>query len=173
MGVSCIQKQCWSTGRDAPILAALTSSARACSVREQRRSVTVLLAGTSGTGKSTLAGLLAARLGITTVVSTDSVRNMLRSFAGPDEDPLLWASTYQARPPASSPIIAALTAWHACAPGPLHVLAWPASCHVSESQKNTVRQCDRGRHALRALRLCVGCSGHVLKAVARARRASM
>ena len=60
--------------------------------------MTVLLAGTSGTGKSTLAGLLAARLGITTVVSTDSVRNMLRSFAGPGEDPLLWASTYEARP---------------------------------------------------------------------------
>ena len=37
------------------------------SIREQRRSVTVLLAGTSGTGKSTLAGLLAARLGISTV----------------------------------------------------------------------------------------------------------
>jgi adenylylsulfate kinase-like enzyme len=28
-----------------------------CSIREQRRSVTVLLAGTSGTGKSTLAGM--------------------------------------------------------------------------------------------------------------------
>jgi 2-phosphoglycerate kinase len=67
------------------------------SVREQRRSVTVLLAGTSGTGKSTLAGLLAARLGVTTVVSTDSVRHMLRGFTSEADDPLLWASTYQAR----------------------------------------------------------------------------
>ena len=55
----------------------------------------VLLAGTSGTGKSTLAALLAARLGITTVLSTDSVRHMLRSFHSKEECPLLWASTYQ------------------------------------------------------------------------------
>ena len=66
-----------------------------CSLREQSRSVTVLLAGTSGSGKSTLAGLLAGRLGITTVVSTDSIRHMLRSFTAPETSPLLWASTYQ------------------------------------------------------------------------------
>ncbi|DBB15857.1 TPA: hypothetical protein ACH3X3_004049 [Trebouxia sp. C0006] len=68
----------------------------ACSIQEQRSSVAVLLAGTSGTGKSTLAGLLAARLGITTVLSTDNIRHMLRSFAAEDQNPLLWASTYQA-----------------------------------------------------------------------------
>ena len=55
----------------------------------------VLLAGTSGTGKSTLAGLLAARLGITTVLSTDNIRHLLRSFATEESNPLLWASTYQ------------------------------------------------------------------------------
>jgi 2-phosphoglycerate kinase len=38
----------------------------------------------------------AARLGITTVVSTDSIRHMLRSFQPPQEAPLLWASTYEA-----------------------------------------------------------------------------
>lgn len=102
----------------------------ACSLREQRTSVAVLLCGTSGTGesgrccrgagllphacasgllrpwqlaapicrlrlhpagpplvarcragKSTLAALLAARLGISTVVSTDSIRHMLRRRA--------------------------------------------------------------------------------------------
>ena len=55
----------------------------------------VLLAGTSGTGKSTLAALLAARLGITTLLSTDSIRHMLRSFHSREEAPLLYASTYQ------------------------------------------------------------------------------
>ena len=68
-----------------------------CSIQEQRSSVAVLLAGTSGTGKSTLAGLLAARLGITTVLSTDNIRHMLRSFAAEDQNPLLWASTYQVK----------------------------------------------------------------------------
>ncbi len=67
------------------------------SIREQKRSVTVLLAGTSGTGKSTLAGLLAARLGISTIISTDSVRNMMRSFTPQEANPLLWASTYEVR----------------------------------------------------------------------------
>lgn len=43
----------------------------ACALREHATSVTILLCGTSGTGKSTLASLLASRLGITTVVSTD------------------------------------------------------------------------------------------------------
>ena len=37
-----------------------------------------------------------SRLGITTVVSTDSIRHMMRSFADEKENPLLWASTYHA-----------------------------------------------------------------------------
>ena len=56
----------------------------------------VLLCGTSGTGKSTLASLLAARLGITTLLSTDSIRHMLRGFQSAEENPLLWLSTYEA-----------------------------------------------------------------------------
>ncbi|MEO1355757.1 MAG: ATP-binding cassette domain-containing protein, partial [Pseudomonadota bacterium] len=39
----------------------------------------VVIVGRSGCGKSTLASLLAAHLGITTVVSTDSLRHVLRS----------------------------------------------------------------------------------------------
>ena len=40
--------------------------------------------------------LQASRLGITTVVSTDSIRHMMRSFVDEKENPLLWASTYHA-----------------------------------------------------------------------------
>ncbi|WJX50187.1 hypothetical protein P8452_36528 [Trifolium repens] len=68
----------------------------ACRLRERKESVTVLLCGTSGCGKSTLSALLGSRLGITTVVSTDSIRHMMRSFANEKENPLLWASTYHA-----------------------------------------------------------------------------
>lgn len=56
----------------------------------------MLLCGTSGCGKSTLSSLLGSRLGITTVISTDSIRHMMRSFVDEKQNPLLWASTYHA-----------------------------------------------------------------------------
>ncbi|KAL6506412.1 hypothetical protein OROGR_024593 [Orobanche gracilis] len=65
-------------------------------IRERKESVTVLLCGTSGCGKSTLSALLGSRLGITTIVSTDSIRHMMRSFVDEKQNPLLWASTYHA-----------------------------------------------------------------------------
>eukprot|EP00793_Prasinoderma_coloniale_P006832 PRCOL_00001663-RA len=68
----------------------------AMSISERRRSVSVLLSGTSGCGKSTLASLLAAHLGITTVVSTDSLRHVLRSKTTAERDPILFASSYEA-----------------------------------------------------------------------------
>ncbi|KAI8573599.1 hypothetical protein RHMOL_Rhmol01G0289700 [Rhododendron molle] len=68
----------------------------ACRFRERKESVTVLLCGTSGCGKSTLSALLGSRLGITTVISTDSIRHMMRSFVDEKQNPLLWASTYHA-----------------------------------------------------------------------------
>lgn len=68
----------------------------ACRIRERKESVTVLLCGTSGCGKSTLSALLGSRLGITTVISTDSIRHMMRSFVDEQQNPLLWASTYHA-----------------------------------------------------------------------------
>ncbi|CAH2072112.1 unnamed protein product [Thlaspi arvense] len=40
--------------------------------------------------------ILACKLGITTVVSTDSIRHMMRSFVDETQNPLLWASTYHA-----------------------------------------------------------------------------
>jgi len=36
------------------------------------------------------------RLGVTTVISTDSIRHMMRSFVDEKQNPLLWASTYHA-----------------------------------------------------------------------------
>ncbi|KAG8644634.1 hypothetical protein MANES_11G149400v8 [Manihot esculenta] len=68
----------------------------ACRIRERKESITVLLCGTSGCGKSTLSALLGSRLGVTTVISTDSIRHMMRSFVDEKQNPLLWASTYHA-----------------------------------------------------------------------------
>lgn len=55
--------------------------------------VAILLCGTSGTGKSTLASLLASRLSIPCLLSTDSVRHMLASLGGSD---ITSCSTYEA-----------------------------------------------------------------------------
>ncbi|KAJ1281650.1 hypothetical protein BS78_04G322000 [Paspalum vaginatum] len=68
----------------------------ACRIKEKKESVTILLCGTSGCGKSTLSSLLGSRLGITTVVSTDSIRHMMRGFVDEKQNPLLYASTYHA-----------------------------------------------------------------------------
>ena len=55
-----------------------------------------MLGGPSGTGKSTLASLLASRLGISSVLSTDSVRHIMRNFMLKEENEVLFASTYEA-----------------------------------------------------------------------------
>lgn len=71
-----------------PALADLRSAMR---VAERQACVVIVLCGTSGTGKSTLAALLSARLGLSASLSSDSVRSALRTLA---PDPLLTASSY-------------------------------------------------------------------------------
>ena len=55
----------------------------------------ILLGGASGTGKSTLASLIGARLGISTVLSSDSIRHIMRNFLLKEENGILFASTYE------------------------------------------------------------------------------
>jgi 2-phosphoglycerate kinase len=56
--------------------------------------IILLIGGTSGTGKSTVASLIASRLGIATVLSTDSIRHILRNFYFKEEMEAIFASTY-------------------------------------------------------------------------------
>lgn len=67
----------------------------ACRVAERKLGLIVLLCGTSGTGKSTLASLVASRLGISHVMSTDAIRNILRGFDEEKKQECLWSSTYE------------------------------------------------------------------------------
>ena len=67
----------------------------ACRVAERKLGLVVLLSGTSGTGKSTLASLVASRLGISHVMSSDAIRNILRGFDQDREQEYLWSSTYE------------------------------------------------------------------------------
>ena len=77
-------------------------------ITQRNQSFAVLLGGTSGTGKSTLASLLAARLRLTTILPTDSVRHVLRSFTSKEENPCAFVSTYQAGDALSPQMVAAL-----------------------------------------------------------------
>lgn len=59
------------------------------------RSVIIALTGAPGVGKSTLATRLAVRLGITRVVTTDTIREVLRSIIPRTVLPELHISTYE------------------------------------------------------------------------------
>ncbi|MEZ5670818.1 MAG: AAA family ATPase, partial [Alphaproteobacteria bacterium] len=65
------------------------------------RPVVVVLSGAPGVGKSTVATRLANRLGIARVVTTDTIREVLRTVIPASVLPELHASTYELdRPPA-------------------------------------------------------------------------
>ena len=66
------------------------------SVRRPERPIVIMIGGAPGVGKSTLASEIAYRLGISRIVSSDSVRQALRSLISPELSPALHASSYAA-----------------------------------------------------------------------------
>jgi 2-phosphoglycerate kinase len=60
------------------------------------RPLVVMLAGTTGVGKSTVATMLAARLGVTRVIATDVVRQVLRAFFTHEAMPSVHRSAFEA-----------------------------------------------------------------------------
>jgi 2-phosphoglycerate kinase len=60
------------------------------------RPLVVLIGGTTGVGKSTLATMLAARFGITRVIATDVVRQVLRAFFTSEAMPSVHCSAFEA-----------------------------------------------------------------------------
>ena len=64
----------------------------------------ILIGGGTGVGKSTIASHLASRLGITRVISTDAVREVLRSAFTAEMFPTLYASSFEADKAVRQPI---------------------------------------------------------------------
>ena len=60
------------------------------------RPLIVMLSGSTGVGKSTLATMLAARLGITRVIATDVIRQVLRAFFSREFMPTVHYSAFEA-----------------------------------------------------------------------------
>jgi 2-phosphoglycerate kinase len=60
------------------------------------RPLVVMIGGTTGVGKSTLATMLAARLGVTSVIATDVIRQALRAFFTHEAMPSVHSSAFDA-----------------------------------------------------------------------------
>jgi 2-phosphoglycerate kinase len=74
------------------------------SVAELDMPLIILIGGATGVGKSTIATQLASRLGITRVVSTDAVREVLRSAFTAEMFPTLYESSFEADRAVRQPI---------------------------------------------------------------------
>ena len=74
------------------------------SVAELNIPLIILIGGATGVGKSTIATQLATRLGITRVVSTDAVREVLRSSFTREMFPTLYESSFNADKAVRQPI---------------------------------------------------------------------
>ena len=68
-------------------------------LRHMERPLIILIGGTTGVGKSTLATQVAHRLGITRVASTDMVRQVMRAFFSADLMPAIHYSSFDAAAP--------------------------------------------------------------------------
>ena len=64
----------------------------------------VMIGGTTGTGKSTIATQLAARLGITRIISTDAIREVMRSMFSERLMPALHTSSFEAHSAIRGPL---------------------------------------------------------------------
>ncbi len=63
-------------------------------LNELGRPLVILIGGATGVGKSTIATQLAARLGITRVIPTDAIREVMRAMLSDDMLPTLHASSF-------------------------------------------------------------------------------
>src|SRR6185503_6884115 len=87
----------------------------------------LLIGGTTGVGKSTLATQLATRLGIVRVVATDAIREVMRALFSHELMPTLHASSFEAgsvlrEPPSKDEVVVGFRAQGGALAGRAHAL---------------------------------------------------
>jgi len=65
------------------------------SIRKTDKPVFILIGGSSGVGKSTIALALGHRLGINRVIGTDTIREIMRTILSPELEPTLYNSSFE------------------------------------------------------------------------------
>lgn len=65
------------------------------SIRKTEKPVFILIGGSSGVGKSTIALALGHRLGINRVIGTDTIREIMRTILSPELEPTLYNSSFE------------------------------------------------------------------------------
>ncbi|MCK4778442.1 MAG: 2-phosphoglycerate kinase [Actinomycetia bacterium] len=71
---------------------------------ELEKPLIILLGGTTGVGKSTIAAEVAHRLGINRIVSTDSIREVMKAIFSRELMPFLYESSFNAHKPLTFPL---------------------------------------------------------------------
>ena len=86
---------------------------RYVSFSSMNKPLVILLGGSTGVGKSTIATMLATRLSIVRIVSTDAIREVMRAFFSHDLMPTIHTSSFDAEsallhplPPHVDPVVA-------------------------------------------------------------------
>jgi len=74
------------------------------SVSQLDRPLIILIGGATGVGKSTIATLLASRLGITRVIPTDAIREVMRGMLTKELMPTLHTSSFDAESSITQPL---------------------------------------------------------------------
>jgi len=104
------------------------------SLRHPIKPIIILIGGVTGTGKSLLAAEIAYRLGITRIVSSDSVREVMRAMVSQELLPTLHASTF--------------TAWQAILPPGASKESAPSARNLLQGFREQVQQVSVGLSAV-------------------------
>lgn len=72
--------------------------------KRAKKPLVILLGGATGSGKSTVATRLGTRLGLTRIIPTDAVREVMRNIFAQEVMPTLYASSFQAYETLRAPV---------------------------------------------------------------------